>query len=513
MSRKIHTRYKINGTLVAQSPIHIGSVGNDPLIDLTLAVNGVGQHYVPGTSLTGALRAWMEEIDETNTALLWGARLGRSKTSKDDDGYASWVIVEDAAIQGEVQAELRDGVGIDRLYGSAAECIKFDRAILPKGTTIQLNITIERNPVIDWEPIRLLWAELLQALTEGELRLGAAKTRGLGAVTLQNLSVQETNLQSREGILSLLKGETKHSSVFSWNDSLKRRHDQPLEIEIDWYPTAPLMVKAEQEGIAVDVLPLMSAVDNHIAFVLPGSSIKGAFRTQAERIVRTVCSIQLPEPADSKKAFLHQLDLPLINNLFGAAAKTENKQQCGQIGALAVDDCYADHELLMPQWEEVQTAKESKELIASLTSAGLPHTQQAFHVAIDRWTGGAAKNFLYSTLEPMQVKWHPIRLQVHLQRIKSKNLQKSCIALLLLVLRDLSQNRIPLGYGVNRGMGAIGVNSITLRGLDILNSDLQSSLTLQQGNLQDLEPMLTELNRAWRDWTTSYRTGNSNERA
>lgn len=48
------------------------------------------------------------------------------------------------------------------------------------------------------------------------------------------------------------------------------------------------MVKAEGEGIAVDILPLISGFDGGITFVLPGSSIKGALRTQAERIIRTV---------------------------------------------------------------------------------------------------------------------------------------------------------------------------------------------------------------------------------
>jgi CRISPR/Cas system CSM-associated protein Csm3 (group 7 of RAMP superfamily) len=535
MARKIDARYIITGTLIAESPLHIGGVNNDPTVDLTLAVNGAGDYYIPGTSLAGALRGWMEELegDSQVIAMLWGPRLGQNGRTQSDDGHASWILVEDAVIEGNVQAELRDGVGIDRFGGSAAEYIKFDRAILPKGSKLKLHITLDRvaekNSTAhrkialndaEWHSVCEAWAGLLQALQDGELSLGAAKTRGLGTVKLEKLAVKEQLFNSRAGILALLKGESGSSSIFDLDANTPRKARPSLTVTIDWEPISPLMVKAEREGIAVDMLPLVSGIGDQVAFVLPGSSIKGALRTQAERIVRTVCPAgnyaAVEKPADSKKAFLQQIEVPLIENLFGKAARTEGKQQLGCMGALAIADCYADHKISVQQWERVQTAKESSDLLQALQDAKLHDVQQAFHVAIDRWTGGAADQFLYSTLEPMGVQWQPIALRLNLSRLQGADLQKQGVALLLLVLRDLVQGRIPLGYGVNRGMGAIAIKSISfsasganlpdeiqaLHNVTLKVEPEQSQTYLTAQHLAQISS-LEGLNDAWKAWIES----------
>ncbi|HIK42618.1 RAMP superfamily CRISPR-associated protein [Thermoleptolyngbya sp. M55_K2018_002] len=529
MARKIDARYIITGTLIAESPLHVGGVNNDPMVDLTLAVNGAGDYYIPGTSLAGALRGWMEELegDSQIISMLWGPRLGQNGRTQSDDGHASWVLIEDAVIQGDVQTELRDGVGIDRFGGSAAEYIKFDRAILPKGSKLKLQITLDRvtesrlalNDAA-WVLVCQLWAGLLRSLQEGELSLGAAKTRGLGTVKLEELEVKEQLFNSRAGILALLKGESGNSSIFDLEANTPRKARPALTVTIDWEPISPLMAKAEREGIAVDMLPLVSGIGDHVAFVLPGSSIKGALRTQAERIVRTVCPAfnhaAATKPVDSKKAFLQQVEVPLIENLFGKAAKTEDKQQLGRMGALSVADCYADYEISGQQWEKVQTAKDSAELLQALKEAKLHDVQQAFHVAIDRWTGGAADQFLYSTLEPMGVQWQPIALRLNLSRLEGADLQKQGVALLLLVLRDLIQGRIPLGYGVNRGMGAIAIKSISfsvsgtnlpddiqaLHNVTLKVAPEQSQTYLTAQHLAQISS-LAGLNDAWKTWIES----------
>ncbi|MFQ3616763.1 MAG: RAMP superfamily CRISPR-associated protein [Cyanobacteriota bacterium] len=529
MARKIDARYIITGTLIAESPLHIGGVNNDPTVDLTLAVNGAGDYYIPGTSLAGALRGWMEELegDSQVIAMLWGLRLGQNGRTQSDDGHASWILVEDAVIEGDVQAELRDGVGIDRFCGSAAEYIKFDRAILPKGSKLKLHITVDRvmesklalNDA-EWALVCQLWAGLLRSLQESELSLGAAKTRGLGVVRLEDVQIKEQIFNSPAGILALLEGESGNSSIFDLEASTPRKARPTLAVTINWEPVSPLMVKAEREGIAVDMLPLVSSTGDQVAFVLPGSSIKGALRTQAERIVRTVRpefnDAAATKPADSKKAFLQQVEVPLIENLFGKAAKTENKQQLGNMGALAIADCYADHKISVQQWERVQTAKESSELLQALKDARLHDVQQAFYVAIDRWTGGAADQFLYSTLEPMGVQWQPIALRLNLSRLQGADLQKQGVALLLLVLRDLVQGRIPLGYGVNRGMGAIAIKSISfsasgtnllgeiqaLHNVTLKVAPDQSQTYLTAQHLAQISS-LADLNDAWKAWIES----------
>ncbi len=137
MARRINSRLRIYGTLQAETPLHVGGYGVDVDTDLPLARNGKNQLYVPGTSITGVLRAWCErnfgDVDS-----IFGYQDG-------DKGHASFVLIEDALVTlpTNLQTEIRDGVGIDRIYGTAADKSKFDRAILPKGSRLKFEMTVE----------------------------------------------------------------------------------------------------------------------------------------------------------------------------------------------------------------------------------------------------------------------------------------------------------------------------------------------------------------------------------
>ncbi|MGK7875817.1 MAG: RAMP superfamily CRISPR-associated protein [Xenococcaceae cyanobacterium] len=256
MARQIHSRYKISGTLIAQSPVHVGGLGGNVDTDLALAVNGRGQYYIPGTSLAGALRAWMERFAPEVTKYLWGFQ----EQKKEDSGHASFVIVEDAVINSSAMVEIRDGVGIDRHWGVAAERMKYDRALLPKGVKFKLHLTLERDASLtdeEWESYQAQFAQLLAALEDGEIYLGAAKTRGLGRVKLYGMKVREEQLFDREGMLATLLSNGKQ---VDWSDLIKsnRNSSTKLSLTIHWQPCGPVMVKAEGDGIAVDLLPLVS---------------------------------------------------------------------------------------------------------------------------------------------------------------------------------------------------------------------------------------------------------------
>ncbi|PZO57608.1 MAG: hypothetical protein DCF15_06845, partial [Phormidesmis priestleyi] len=396
MARLLKKRLKVTGTLLAQSPLHVGGLNASADVDLTLAVNGTGNYYIPGTSLAGALRGWLRE-DSPRLNSLWGyQKSAQASSSGTEEGHASYVIVEDAPVDSSASgpvAEVRDGVGIDRYYGSAAETVKFNRAILPKGTRIPLSLTLEQGGSdSDWIEARCLFADTLYALEKGAIRLGAAKTRGLGKVKLQNLEMIEQDLSSFDGMLKTLAGKGDSIDLpalvptgHNW------QLPQQLEITLEWKPVGPVMVKAEADGITVDMLPLVSNDDDKTCFVIPGSAIKGSLRSQAERIMRTFLGTAIAQTENPKQRFLDQLnDIPIVEKLFGQGAK--------QQGALAVDDCYAHQKMTANEWSAIATATDEQNLRLALAAADLGHVQQAFHVGIDRWTGGAAESQLYSTL-------------------------------------------------------------------------------------------------------------------
>ena len=133
MARNIAQRIKVKGTLITQTPLHVGGMSLDPTLDLTLAVDGTGRYYIPGTSLAGALRQWSYgDLGEVATQNLWGYQ-------ERDRGHASFITIEDAYFD-SVQVEIRDGVGIDRSSGTATKGGKFDRMIIPKGSSCEFQI-------------------------------------------------------------------------------------------------------------------------------------------------------------------------------------------------------------------------------------------------------------------------------------------------------------------------------------------------------------------------------------
>jgi len=506
MARNIHTRWKISGTAITTSPISVGGISSGAIVDLALAVDGQGNYYIPSTSLAGALRSWMERnYGEDIVDRLFGFQSNKGEQG----GHASFITIADIRIKSKnLYFEVRDGVSIDRDSGTAANNFKYDRAVLPKGIELPISISIERDKEIDdqsWISYKEAIAHLLDAFKTGKIPLGAAKTRGLGRVKLKyetDWDIETQDFQTRKGVLAALGYPTNQTeeNPFDFKTATANSQAAYLAITIKWHPVEPVMVKAEGDGIAVDMLPLTSSNgDNSLTFVLPGSSIKGSLRTQAERIVRTVLGLGIVNSQSpyAEQKYPVQIDVPLVNELFGRAAKIENKVQQGHIGALSALDCYANLEIETEKWANIESATTEANLRNALDAVGLSDTKQAMHVAIDRWTGGAADQMLYNTLEPIGFDWEPILLEIDFGYLK--DLQHEAIALILLVLRDLMLSKIPFGYGTNRGMGAIAVDSINITGIGLdLDFAALESVTFTDRNFNGLD--LSKLTTQWKQW-------------
>lgn len=499
MARKINSRLIIKGNLEAKTPLHVGGYGVDVDTDLPLSRNGKGEFYVPGTSLTGVLRTWCErsfiQFDENGNPRkdkqgrnipqeIIKAIFGFQETDKNkvgtnqDKSHASFVLIEDAKVTlpKGLQTEIRDGVGIDRIYGTAADKSKFDRAILPKGSQLEFEMTVEIQK--DEAQTKAIIGHLLLALENEEIRFGASKTRGLGLVKFELKYAGEEKFsnfdkEKGESILDLFdeSKKVKHSILKLVNadvDTKPNSSDSRLKITVEWHPTLPLMNKSGYEGIGVDMLPVTSGFgEEKLSLVLAGSSIKGAFRSQAERIMRTL----LYKTAENKDLSDQIKDIPIVEELFGAKKEKTSKNPKLGLGAISVDDCYSVESFNHQHWREVEQASSDENgqytnFLQKLGRMEKPNLSfyPTIHTAIDRFTGGVADGALYSVLAPHNIDWQPIELNLDFGRTENK---KPCLMLLLLVLRDLAENRLPLGFATNRGMGEIEVAKITLQGKNL----------------------------------------------
>ncbi len=489
MARNVAGRLLVAGTLVADTPWHVGGAEEDVATDLPLARNGRGRYYLPGTSMAGVVRAWLEDAFWDNRDQI----LAICGFQERDDGHASFLMVDDIELPPCVQRQIetRDGVGINRKLGTAHEGVLFNRAIVPRGAECALKFAVEVPSDKDWPHVLGFFGHLLAALQRGEIRLGAARSRGMGRVRLKGEpKVLRQGLDTREAILALVAAREGCGSPLSIAqmignaDSPRPRARPRLVLNLDWTPLAPVMVNLGVEGLVADSMPLVSLSAGRVAATLPGSSIKGALRCRAEQIVRTVLNLPPLDRFTTSEDFLKMIEAPLVTALFGEGGKPDESTRklpgekpevdpCARpepgLAALWVDDVYARTTICVKQWASILQARDSRTLLARLKKAGLPDWTPAYHVAVDRWTGGAADGALFSVLEPWSLGWEPIRLTVDLRRLKDDE-RLPALALLFLTLGDLASPEmpsIPLGYGTNRGMGDIRVDRLNIEVIDV----------------------------------------------
>lgn len=432
MSRQVLARYTITATLTAAGPIHIGGAHQGLATDMLCAVNGAGDFYLPGPSLAGALRGELQARD-VQEAVLWG---------DDTTESASRVRVADAPATTSPVVEIRDGVTIQARTGTAEPGKLYTREVLPAGTSFAARIEIEELPK---EPAQRLAQNLAQLLAIDGITVGAFKTKGLGHLRACDVRLTRTDLATPTGLLNLLFGEPDELPFDAV--ALPARGAQ-VTIRIDWRARGPVLVSRATDGGGVDTVPLTAGGPQGERLCLPGSSIKGALRSQAERIVATMAA-----------GAVAKAEVTAVGDLFGAAGERSvqdgTARNTGWRGALRVADVHC------------LAALPPHSAIGFAEPVDGPALAVGDHVAIDRWTGGALDSALYSVLEPWQTQsgqWEPINLVVELQRIPAER-RDAALGLLYLVCRDLCDGWFGIGYGTARGYGAIEAEPPQFAGL------------------------------------------------
>lgn len=426
--RLIAKRIIVLGTLILDTPTCLGSGDADSPTDIALLRDSVSDcALLTGASIAGALRNYLREcqhgygVEEQKgdraTTLFGGTR-------RDPDGEQSPLIINDAISSTIPIVELRDGVEIEPITGTAKPGHKYDLELLAAGTEFPLyfELLIEKNKAqTEQQALINDLALALRGLEHYEISLGMKKRRGFGRCHVKEWQVWHFNLEDASDRTSWLLFDRECSNKLPViTDKIADALDVVLDINAEdkrdrfllhatFKLVGSLLIRSGQDstGRAPDVVHLKSHRPNksESQSILSGTSLAGVLRHRAERIVKTLGSCS-----------------PIVDKLFGFVVGKQS-----QASRLVV------HEKVI---------EKATDLVQN-------------RIAIDRFTGGAYHGALFD--EQPIFGGDETRVCIELELRNPKDYE---IGLLLLLLKDLWTSDLPVGGESSIGRGRLkGVKS------------------------------------------------------
>lgn len=459
---KFKRRWMIVGTLTAHTPLHIGSgevvdreklknqKAREPIKISGVATNKDGEPYLPASTLKGTLRAWANESGlNVYTEALFGSEdskkpnaIGGKAEFLDAQAVSHRVFQQEPPYWGEESwTGVTASTAINRNTKTVLEDHLFHQEYVPAGVTFEVRIGgQDSEDDSDDELLELL--ALLEGFNQREVSLGADTANGWG---LFDWFLTGVRILDSDGVKRwLTSGATNVGydmlQPVSPNDLAKYRQkgqmqaatigsksyvelEVALKFDSNFLVNDPSRVKSDQS--TYDQVPLLNE-DGLV--LLPPRSFRGALRSQAERILRTIggdkTACQLGSDRECKPVYKKDdvKKLCMACKVFGAP---------GWRSPLRV----------APFTPESNDAQQQGTVF-----------QQEF-VAIDRFKGGGADKFKFNA-ESFYAPTLKGTIGLDLDALEKTGAEEWAIGLLALTLRDLIEGDISFGFGAGKGYGS-----------------------------------------------------------
>ena len=415
-----------------RSPLNVSS-GEDEWTDADLLRDGNGDVFVPGSSLAGAMRAYIKK--EKNEPCL----LGYSKHEANglDTGKMSALFISDLTFDESPLSGVRDGVELNAQKTAKSES-KYDMEILEAGSKAHFFLELTVREQDNEKEMQQEIGKVFRGINEGEIRLGSKKTRGFGEFEILSVSEKEYTKENYADYANAYQND-------SWKDA-ENKLKEWME-KADWTPSTlhievPLRMKG---GISIrryaskkgepDYVHLTRLViqtdedgnetDRKEIAVLPGNSLAGALRHRMETIIGELkeAGVKFPKNWTSTD---------IINTIFGYV---DGDQGCASNVIV--------HEV------DIKGAKQ-----LTMVRTGVSR----FESAVRKGSLYTEKTYVDGTLN--------VRIDVR----KGDNPQDEAwiIGILLLVLKDLQNGLLAVGGQTAIGRGTFSANGpITIDGIPI----------------------------------------------
>ncbi len=223
------------------------------------------------------------------------------------------------------------------------------------------------------------------------------------------------------------------------------------------HPDGPLLIKAGESGSVDPSLPDMQFVRTQGDVIyIPGPSLKGVVRAQAERICRSLDSDALQQHRQRRRGE-NEPRVPLADNPVGSGYDYNGLQDMEYNSGRAIEA------MNLNEKEPARTAIVYRR--SSLVSQMFGHTSLAGRIrfADAMPTGallveernGVAIDRIYGSVAVGPFNYEVVVGGAFSSRIDFKNLTLAQLCLLGLSLRDVAEGRVGVGFGKSRGLGRV----------------------------------------------------------
>ncbi|MCP4217946.1 MAG: hypothetical protein GY765_25105 [bacterium] len=444
----------VKGTVELLTPALIGS-GRSDATEMDLQLDGNGKVLIPATSLVGVLRHGIQLDDSLDAKLndFWGFcekpdKLDTSESSE-TKGRRSRLFCADLTCDTEkTEISIRDGIAIDSATGMVKENAKYDYEVLEPGPGFSLYMEIKIDDSMDGNFAKKMLATIVEKLESGNMHIGAKTNNGLGKIRLVKRCVRGYDLSKKEDVQSWFAGlasggfdSRRYELPAGFGDSAGKMFVIEAAMRLD----NSFIIRSYSDDPALpDAVSLKSGTN----FVISGSSLKGAMRSRAERILNTLRPLVAASggsPRAKGRLFPPRVAGPLepqrplwgseleptvrggsdtiptgpADALFGYVDESSNTKLKGR---LRVD------EVILPEMQ--------------------PETQT--RIKIDRFTGGTIEGALF---ESMPLFTDGNEKNCFRLRFEIADYTPAEAGLLLLVLKDLWTGDLAVGGEKNVGRG------------------------------------------------------------
>ena len=481
-----HPRWKMTLLLSTTSPLHIGSGELTQRDKLEVEEDGVkrkayinacikdgkGEPFIPGSTVKGNFRQWLEQhlVREPAALALCHKVLGHGKGNSaksaggaepEQGGTAEFlagtlskkIVFSDQEItpaywDPEKQTAVETAIAVNRVTRTAAAKKLFYQEVVPAGAGFTLTVagTMPR------EEAALLAAALHAGFTDARpITFGGDTANGGGQMQFEKIEVSCLDREEiaqwltrqdgtmAEAAMRSFSKEEQASLLAEGSNWLKQAGKASHVVTINLRFAGPFLVndpsrcKKSGDTSGFNHVPLQEKNGDPI---LPVKSVRGALRSQAEKILRTLgkpcCDPAKPCPPVYSMADIQFL-CPACR-LFGSTGW----QSRVKISTISFLDSR-----LSPE-------------------GGLLHKQD--FVAIDRFHGGSRDTAKFDATYFQQPAF-TIILELN------PDVNEQAKGLLALTLRDLEEGDVFLGFGRSKGYGKILAEETTITGGEFLAAE------------------------------------------